>query len=432
VKGLASAIRQAVPGQLVAVGQDHPTAGRRPHPYFHADQVDYTSVHTWWYLDDICWDSAFVKVPGKPALVQETGVMHVEDNTERARRSERETGNMLERKLAYAFGAGTCGAIPWVLNSNVYMDDDNEVHIGMLRADLTEKPEFEAVRGIYGFIGRNAHLFENAMPADVCVIFPFANSYSNRAWANIATRKSARVLAYNLKQGFYGCGDFSLDLMGLPKLIIYPAPRVIPEGTWAKLMDKAAAGATVLVTGPLNFDEHWAGVDRTKQFGIDTAALQSVMREETVILGDEQLRAVFDSQLISWVDKEVMSGKKESELYTFPVGNGAVLWCPLPIEMNRDDAVVESIYSLALAQARIEREIEFISGDEPGVFIRKLKFKKGSIYILVSEDGSDRVIEFIDRSNDTMVRLSLPSGKAVMAALDGNGKITDCYNADFC
>jgi hypothetical protein len=426
---MAEAIRTVAPHQFVAVGQDHPNTNRKPHPYFHGKQMDYTSVHTWWNLDDIYWDSAFVKIPDKPALVQETGVMYVEDNDEKARRTELDVRDLLERKIVYAFAAGTAGVIPWVLNTNVYMDIDNEVHIGMLRADLTEKPEFQSVRDIYGFIGRNEDLFENAIPKDVCIIFPFANSYSNRAYSNIATRKSARVLVYNLKQHFYGCGDFDLSLIGLPKLIIYPSPRVIPEGTWEGLLQKARDGATVLVTGPICYDSHWGKVTRAEFAGMDIR-LKSVQREETVLIGAEAFRAVFDSQLIGWVDKEMENDKKHSELYSFKAGKGNVMWCPLPIEMNRDDEVIEAIYNLALAQASVDQELDYLAKKDRGIFIKKLKSANGSIYLLVSEDGDDRTVKFTDRSNGVSVCQRLPSGRAIMISVDVAGKIIDKSNVN--
>lgn len=422
---MAEAIRRIVPGQLVAVGQDHATSGRRPHPFFHGRYMDYTTVHTWWQLDDIYWDSAFVKIPGKPALAQETGTMYVEDNDEKNRRSEEDVRDILERKLAYAFAANTAGAIPWVLNTNLYMDDENEVHIGMLRPDLTEKPEYEVVRGVYSFIGRNAEKLGAPMREDVAVVFSFSNSYSNRTWANIATRKCARVLTFNMKKGFLGFGDYDLDKIGNPKLIIFPSPRAIPDETWEALMKKAEEGSTVLITGPVNYDGHWALADRSHDTGLH-ARLKSVSREETVILEGKSLRAVFDGQLIGWVDKEI-TGDTEATLYTVEKGRGKLLWCPLPVEMNREDDAVVELYKAACTEAGIRDELEFASDCMHGVFVKKLGTDIGSVYIVISEDGRDRRVEFTDRSNGAHLNFLLPAGRSIMVAADASGRLTDSY-----
>ena len=291
---------------------------------------------------------------------------------------------------------------------------------------MTEKPEFGAVRGIYGFMGRNRGMLENSMHEDIHVIFSFSNSYSNRAYANIATRKCSRILAYNLKKTFFGFGDYNHDDSKAPRLIIYPCPRVIPENTWNALMEKASEGSVVLLTGPASFDENWANSGRIKKLGLETV-LDSVAREETVLVNGKALRAVFDGQLIGWVDKETVEGAGGMQLYSFQIGKGKLLWCPLPVEMNREDSVVEEIYRIAISTAGLKSDIEFIKGDVPGIFVKKLGFKKGSIYIAVSEDGMDRDVEFTDKANGAKIDINLQSNRSVMIAVDNEGNIVDSY-----
>ena len=67
--------------------------------------------------------------------------MYVETPDGRAKRTEEELRSILERKYAYAFSTGGAGAVQWIWNTNFYMDNANESHIGALRADGTEKPE---------------------------------------------------------------------------------------------------------------------------------------------------------------------------------------------------------------------------------------------------------------------------------------------------
>ena len=68
---------------------------------------------------------------------------------------------MLERKYAYAFATGGAGAVQWIWNTNFYMDNANESHIGALRADGTEKPEADVSYDFGQFMERIRDLFED-------------------------------------------------------------------------------------------------------------------------------------------------------------------------------------------------------------------------------------------------------------------------------
>ncbi len=131
VETLSATIRSnGNPDQLITVGQDEGGAGERPNPHFHARSVDFTTNHSWWNNDDLLWDSVMTKTPNKPNLIQETGIMFVENPDGGYRRSPQECAELLARKLTLAFAGGCAGAIQWLWNTNVLMDEDNEVGIG--------------------------------------------------------------------------------------------------------------------------------------------------------------------------------------------------------------------------------------------------------------------------------------------------------------
>lgn len=63
-------------------------------------------------MDHLVWDGVFTKTASKPNLVQETGIMYLEQPDGRAKRTEEELRNILERKYAYAFSTGgRCGTV---------------------------------------------------------------------------------------------------------------------------------------------------------------------------------------------------------------------------------------------------------------------------------------------------------------------------------
>ena len=90
---------------LVTLGQDEGGTGLRSSQQLHAEAVDYTSVHPWWNNDDVLSTGVFTKVPEKPLLFQETGLMRLEDVNGRPWRSPELAAQVLERKFADAFAA---------------------------------------------------------------------------------------------------------------------------------------------------------------------------------------------------------------------------------------------------------------------------------------------------------------------------------------
>src|SRR5699024_5478131 len=106
-------------------------------------------------------DGIFTKTFNKPNLIQETGIMYVENPDNTAKRSEFELRNILERKYAYSFSTGGAGAVQWLWNTNYYMNNINESNIGAIRADGTEKPETDVSYNFGSFIADTKDIFQN-------------------------------------------------------------------------------------------------------------------------------------------------------------------------------------------------------------------------------------------------------------------------------
>ena len=102
-------------------------------------------MHTWWNNDDLLWDGVMTKVPEKPNLHQETGLMRLEDLDGNPWRTPEAAARLLERKVAYAFASRGAGVVQWAWNINPYQPIDNESVIGLFRPDGTAKPELRAL-----------------------------------------------------------------------------------------------------------------------------------------------------------------------------------------------------------------------------------------------------------------------------------------------
>ncbi|MCJ8013040.1 beta-galactosidase [Paenibacillus sp. KQZ6P-2] len=435
---LVGTIKELCPDHLVTVGQDEALGAQRPSPFFYEKAVDYTTVHSWWLNDYLVWDGIFAKTPEKPNLIQETGIMYVETPDGRAKRSEAELRNILERKYAYAFSTGGAGAIHWIWNTNFYMDNANESHIGALRADGTEKPEADISYDFGRFIGETRDLFTDRELEDVVAIFPYSNDFSNRALAFQSTTRLTRLMTYDLKLPFRAASEYHLDALRqqMPKLIMVPSPHNMDSNALAELLELVKeSGATLLVTGPLGIDAYWRPSDRMDAV-LGKRKLSNVRREEMLGLNGRLLPVSFGHRRIAEVVKESpasvegTSGSMD-EIVDVPLGKGRLIWSSLPLELNgRDEAIIE-LYRYAAAAAGVEQDMQWLAGgDLPGVYGRKLSFKDGSLYVFVSEFGWDAPVQVKDPQTGVSYSFNLESDRSILFAADREGRVTAVYRPE--
>ena len=442
-KDLISTIRSHNGSQMVTVGQDEGLGSQRPSPFFYAEAVDYTTVHSWWLMDHLLWDSLFSKTANKPNLIQETGIMYVETPNGRAKRTETEIRNILERKYAYAFAAGGAGAVQWIWNTNYYMNNVNESNIGALRADGTEKPEADVSYRYGRFMGEIGHLFKDRELEDVVVVFPYSNDFSNRKLAFDATTKLTRVLAYEMKVPFRAVGEYHLDSLeqAPPKLIIVPSPHNFSRQALDTIVNHAKErGGAVLFTGPLGLDEYWRPESRYAD-ELGKYELSNVMREEAIEVDGRVLPVSYGANRISEVNKELPSRRDGSNasgrttepasLHQTKLGKGTFIRCPLPIELNERSEVIAAVYRHALSVAGYLTPMEWIRGGElHGVFGSKVAFGDGALYLFVSEYGRDAEIEIRDAKTGQGYAFLLESERTVLFAADAEGRLVSVLGGD--
>ncbi|KAB8136790.1 glycoside hydrolase [Gracilibacillus oryzae] len=429
-KQLRDSIKELNPDQLVTVGQDEALYSQRPTPFFYQEAVDYTTVHSWWLMDQLVWDGIFTKTPYKPNLIQETGIMYVETADSKAKRSEEELRNILERKYAYSFSTGGAGAVQWLWNTNFYMNNTNESNIGALRADGTQKPEADVSYDFGKFIGKIRDLFIDRELEDVVVVFPYSNDFSNRKFAFDGTTTLTRVLAYQMNVPFRAMGEYHLEALEEhpSKLVIVPSAHNFSKEAAEKIFRYVKkSGATLLWTGPIGLDEYWNHSQQlSKQLG--DYHLSNVVREEVLTIDGNDYLVSFGERRIGEVNKEVAEKSKNAGLIETKLGSGTLLWSPLPVELNERTDMLIALYQKALAHAAVEEEIKWIEGgDLPGIYGRKLTFRDGFLYTFVSEYAKDTEIKVQDPVTGQVYQFTLEKERSVLFATDKQGEIKASY-----
>jgi len=427
---LVSTIRQISPQSLVTAGQDEALNGQRPSPLFYQASVDYTTVHSWWLMDQLVWDGVFAKTSTRPNLVQETGIMYLEQADGRAKRTESELKDLLERKFAYAFGTRSAGAVQWIWNTNIYMDNLNESNIGALRADGTEKPEAAVLEDFARFIGSIRDWFQDLPLESVAVVYPYSNDLGHRKIAVEATSRLTRVMAYHLKVPFRAVGEYQLDTLfqDPPRLIMVPSPHNFSRQARQQLFELAKNHpVTIFWTGPINLDEYWSEYDS----GVGVAETpSSLYANEMLVLDRQPLFFPFDyrQSVVGLHGRRLYPGQP-AEIHATPLGQGDLLWCPLPIELSANLEGIAQVYRFALESTQISEGTHWRIEPEPSaVFARRLEFPgKGSLYVIVSEAAYPSTVTISEPPGHIRYRLVVPPTRAVLFAVDVHGQLVAVY-----
>jgi len=424
---LAAALRAAGdPRALVTVGQDENGITESPNPLLFGADVDFTCNHTWWLNDALLWDSLVTRLPDRPNLIEETGVMTSERLDGSAWRSEEDARDLLERKLVLALGAGSAGAVQWLWNTNVYMPIDNEAGIGLLRAAGSAKPELAAFAAVARLVRAYAPLFAGAVDEEVVVVVPHSQVFSVRDLATAATQRAVRTLEYDLRVPVRLAAESGLRELGaLPLLVVVPSPRALAESSWNDLLGLAGRGATVLLTGPFDRDEVERPTHRVAGLGL-VAAVQPVAQQESVEVAGKVTAAAFRGSRIERVEKAVLPDDNGvAPLREVAIGDGRVLWCPLPVELAEGPEATVAVYAAALARAGAEPPLD-VRGGPPDVLIRAVLLADAALVALVNESDGERTISFRLRTALHGVSLTLPPRRSMLALVSrSDGTLLD-------
>ena len=423
---MTAVIRQnGNPRQLITVGPDEFGAGECPNPQFHWKEVDFTCTHTWWRNDDLLWSGLVTKVPGKPSLVEETGIMPLVNPDKMHRRTEEDCRNLLERKFVMAFASGGAGVIEWVWNTNVYMASDCETGIGFHRADFTQKPELGIMPAMAAFVREARPYFADRRPEDVCMVIPHSNMFSVRDHATPATRACVRAMHYHCGVPMRAVGEYSLENLGKPRLIVVPSPRALGQGAWETLVKAMEEGAALLATGPIDWDEYWRPTDRLSKFDMQAETRPVTREEEAIIFGTEH-RLSFGGEKVHRVDKAVIGGQSGFAKVE-ACGAGKLIYAPLPFELADNVEPTAALYQFALKQAVLEPPFS-VEKIDPCVLIRPQFFEEAVLYSIVSETDADKEFELTDKLTGRTLSVKAPAQRAIMFLLSRpDGKVLAEY-----
>ena len=417
---MIQAIRETGSRQAVTIGQDEGGVTDRVLNQFYGDiGVAFTVNHTWWGDDALLWDSLVAKRPDKPNLIGETGPQPAWSADGTWRWDEANALPLLERKLALGFAAGNSGAVHWGWERG----DD----FGIMRRDGSFKPWIDVLSGIAAF-ARSAQPFATeARRPEIAIVLPQSLQLSVwNNWAIEAQQKAVRALYRYARQSAYAVGEFQLDQMGNPKLIIVPSPWIFRQDAWDKLMAKVRAGATLLISGRIDADEHfWAVPSRTAGWAHNYSPGLLATRENVVTWAGESARLSYGGDKTTYAERGVLADA--SNFIETQIGAGRLIYCAFPLELNDNLDSIGRVYRHAIDEAGIAATYH-ANTDDPGILISPTQLPDATLYVIASESSNPARMTLRDQASGAVFDLELEPGHAALAAVGHNGRVSASYN----
>jgi hypothetical protein len=388
---------------LVTLGQDEGGTERRPAPQFIYPALDYTAVHTWWLNDYIMWDQLMTKVPEKPNLTSETGLMRFEDTDGEILRSPQKLHNLLERKYGLSFAGRACGAVEWVYNINPFLGSPNEVVIGFVRPDGTAKEEIQVLKKFSEFFETAKTKLKDFHNSEVVMVIPYSRYYSATKNTDLSLKRFVRTLSdhFGITPTLLSEYDFTEKRLEGAKLIIVPFPEFLDDACAIQIYNASQRGIKVLFTGPITGNAYGELTEPIKKLGLNNQAT-SIDMLETVTTEQGKFVVTFDSQQNEYI-------KKCSADKFYTVGN--IMHEPLPIELAREEMPLIVLLKNIFKDCSIQTQYT----DTP--LATSVFYTDESAYIVCVNESSANVERKLNIDNKPL-SFNVEAGKVKMLLVD--------------
>jgi hypothetical protein len=230
-----------------------------------------------------------------------------------------------------------------------------------------------------------------------------------------AQQKAVRALAYNDRLTAYAIAENKIDKLGTPKLAILPSAQALTEKAWHALLQYANEGGNLLITGPVEYDEHWHHADRTAQLKLDAHIEPLTYHNASLQLNDDTITLSFDTQKQTWLD--ALRFNDGSTLKEIPYGKGRILWAANPVELAEGTQPAADLYAYVAGRIGVTPAFELQSTLSPGVLIYPTVLDDSVLYVMVSDAAEDAKIDLRDKLTGARLSLLLPAQHAAIAVI---------------
>ena len=417
VRGMVRAIRDTGSKQLINVGQDEGGVTDRVLNQFYATSgVSFTTNHTYWQDDALLWDSVAAKHAGIPNITGETGYQPVWA-PDGSWRYDEFTGLALEeRKWALGFAAGSSGAMQW--------DWDREPDFGIERSDGSAKVWENMMRNLGGFASQAAPYATGLQVPKVALVLPQSlqlSVYNSEALE--AQQTAVRVLYHYNHAAAYVVGEYQINTLGSPKLIILPSAYGLSDAAWSAIEERVRAGAVLLISGPFSDDPHLHPTDRAAGVGLKYEEAPLLLREQIFQWAGGTLALSYRGMKTTVLSRAALPDG--ADWMERPLGKGKILFSALPLELNDKPEAVAAVYGYALRAAGVE-PVYTTTVTDPGLLICPTVLPHATLYVLTSETN-ETAISFRDKRSGRTFSGQLDPGRAAVLLIGEDGTLITSY-----
>ncbi len=374
VKEMIGTIRSTGSRQLIDVGQDEGGVQNRLLNQFYAGAgLSFTTNHTYRQNDALLWDSLAAKAPGVANIVGETGYQPVILPNGRWQYDELTGMRLIERKWGMGFAAGSSGAMSW--------DWDREIYFGIERSDGSEKLWEDRTRAMGEFAKRVEGYATGLLLPETAIVLPQSLQLSTLGRLSLEAQQACVRALYGYARGeAYAVGEYQLEQLGTPKLILLPSPWVLSQKAWEAILTRVRAGATLLITGPFDLGPHFERVDRATALGIDGYHTGRLMlRADDIEWPAGKDRLTYSGTKTDVLDRAYLAGGKTFLDKT--LGEGRILFVPFPVELSDDPRAAGELYRYAMGVAKVKPSYS-TAMDDANVLICPTRFPLATLYVI--------------------------------------------------
>jgi hypothetical protein len=174
-------------------------------------------------------------------------------------------------------------------------------------------------------------------------------------------------------------------------------------------------GGTLLITGPVDHDEHWRVTSRAAELKVSAATEPLTYHNAVLQAGGRTIPLSFDQQKQSSL--EALRFSDGSTLKEIPMGKGRIFWAAYPVELAEGTQAAADLYQYVASRAGIAPIFDVSGSLSPGVLIYPTVFDDSILYTIISDYADDGSVDLRDKLTGLRVSLRIPSQHAAMVLI---------------
>jgi hypothetical protein len=297
-----------------------------------------------------------------------------------------------------------------------------------VRPDGTEKPEAQVLRGYAAFVNRSPHSFTKIEPPPVTMVTSQTLQYSVLWGLALDTQKKAlRAMAYWDHTPLRMLTENRIAELGNPKLVFLPGPQGLTDAAWDRLMQYVAKGGTLLITGPVDRNEHWQPVDRMTALGVKAEVGPLVVRGSEMALPDGRKFTLGFPASVQQSETLTMRFSDGKSVEAIPHGSGKILWAADPVEFAEGYDATAALYRWALEQAGVNAPFREVQPLARSVLAFPTVLDDAVLYSFSNESADAQPVDVVDATTGAHIRFTMEPQRGAALLLSRDGKALSSY-----